>query len=376
MRSNSPWSARVGEALARAFGRTRTRGGTPRGDLRLVEDSPGSGRNRGKRRYGPREVLGMFVVVIVLTVLLGAGTILDEAEDISPRPVRDVAVFVARPVFDISHFLHLDRPLQWANDRSRSVASVDGERESTPQAKTATPSSLPASRQPTRSTTAATPTTRSHVVFSAQRPLRVLMIGDSLLPYIADGMVKVSQPIPSMDIKYVSKTSTGLIYTKKFDWFVTARTLVAQYKPDVTVAIFGANDRFSIQSGGEVFKFLTPEWQVEYGRKVGDIMDVATQSGSRVVWIGLPVMRASDFAGTCRSLNGIFSAACAAHPNAVFLDTWGLFSDPSGHYSAYLADSSGRQKLMRAPDGIHFTPAGGDRVANVLTDLLRTYYTF
>lgn len=376
MRSINPWYVRIGEAIARSFGRGRTPVGTSKKDPRTMEEPPGVSRIRAKRRLGPREVLGMFAVVIVLTVFLGAGSILDGAEDISSRPLRDVAVFVAKPVFRVSHFLYLDRPLQWANNRSQSDARVDGEREDTPATKVATSSSMPGPRQTTSPTTHATSTTRPQVVFNAQRPLRVLMVGDSLLPYIANGMVKISQPLPDLDVKYVSKTSTGLIYTKKFDWFTTVKTLVAQYRPDVTVAIFGANDRLPIQSGGEVFRLLSPEWQAEYGRKVGDIMDIANQAGARVVWIGLPIMRASDFNGTCRSLNAITSRACAAHPNAVFLDTWGLFSDRNGNYSAYLADSSGRQKLMRAPDGIHFTPTGGDRVANALTSLLRTYYTF
>jgi hypothetical protein len=318
----------------------------------------------------------MFAVVIVLAIFLGAGSILDAAEDISSQPVRDVALFVARPVFDVSHFLYLDRPLQWANDRSRSVTSVDGEGGETSVAKVATSSSMPAPRQTTLPTARPTSTTQPRVVFTAQRPLRVLMVGDSLLPYIANGMVKISQPLPDLDIKYVSKTSTGLINTKKFDWFTTVRALVAQYRPDVTVAIFGANDRLPIQSGGKVFRVLSPEWQAEYGRKVGDIMDIANRAGARVVWIGLPIMRASDFNSTCRSLNVITSGACAVHPNAVFLDTWRLFSDSNGNYSAYLVDASGRQKLMRAPDGIHFTPTGGDRVANALTGLLRTYYKF
>lgn len=202
------------------------------------------------------------------------------------------------------------------------------------------------------------------------------MVGDSLVPYPAIGMVKISEHLPSLNVKYVSKTSTGLIYTKKFDWFATVRTLVAQYKPDVTVAIFGANDRLPIRSDGESLSLLSPEWQAAYGGKVSDIMDLATASGGRIVWMGLPVMRASDFESTCRSLNGIFSRACATHPNAVFFETWGLFADPSGHYSAYLPDSTGHKKLMRAKDGIHFTPAGGDRVANALIALLRTYYTF
>ena len=46
------------------------------------------------------------------------------------------------------------------------------------------------------------------------------------------------------------------------------------------------------------------------------------------------------------------------------MDPWNLFLGPKGRYTAYLADASGRLQLVRAPDGVHLTTAGYDRLAD------------
>jgi hypothetical protein len=46
-----------------------------------------------------------------------------------------------------------------------------------------------------------------------------------------------------------------------------------------------------------------------------------------------------------------------------FVDPWDLFLGPKGNYAAYLPDASGQLQLVRAPDGVHLTPAGYDRLA-------------
>ena len=63
-------------------------------------------------------------------------------------------------------------------------------------------------------------------------------------------------------------------------------------------------------------------------------------------------------------LNAIYKAEADARPgHAYYIDTWSLLNDPSGQYSDDLVIGGAPQRA-RAPDGIHFTRAGGDVIAD------------
>jgi hypothetical protein len=54
---------------------------------------------------------------------------------------------------------------------------------------------------------------------------------------------------------------------------------------------------------------------------------------------------------------------------ATYIDTWDLLADAHGRYASYLR-MNGKLTLMRLPDGVHYTGAGGDRIAaQILTHL-------
>ena len=53
-----------------------------------------------------------------------------------------------------------------------------------------------------------------------------------------------------------------------------------------------------------------------------------------------------------------------------FISTWKLMADDKGSYADYLTDADGDSILMRAPDGIHLTRAGGDRMAALVLDVI------
>jgi hypothetical protein len=53
-----------------------------------------------------------------------------------------------------------------------------------------------------------------------------------------------------------------------------------------------------------------------------------------------------------------------------FVSTWKLLSNEKGSYAEYLKDEDGDSILMRAPDGIHLTRAGGDLMAGLVLDVI------
>jgi hypothetical protein len=56
------------------------------------------------------------------------------------------------------------------------------------------------------------------------------------------------------------------------------------------------------------------------------------------------------------------------------VDTWHLLDSAHGTYTPYLR-VHGKLTLMRLPDGVHYTPAAGDLIADAVLEQLRRYYT-
>jgi uncharacterized protein len=212
---------------------------------------------------------------------------------------------------------------------------------------------------------------------TAAQPLRVLLVGDSLVLQVGHGVARWCDKLP-LEVKLVSKPISGLCRPDFYDWPAILPTTIADFSPDVTVIMLGGNDKQDIVVGGNRLASFSPEWVDEYRSRVEEMVKIAKDAGSRVVWVGLPIMRSAKYAETVRTFNQIYGEACAqaggAAAGVVFVDCYTLFSDSSGGYSPYLPNSSGKPVLMRNSDGIHLTEAGGDRAAAEIIGALEQEY--
>ena len=118
-----------------------------------------------------------------------------------------------------------------------------------------------------------------------------------------------------------------------------------------------------------VLDFGTAAWDAEYAARVAAVMRQVTAAGVRVYWVGQPVARSSSYSHRMAALDAIYRAQAARHAGVTYVDSWPLFTDSHGGYAAYLPTSSGLT-LMRLPDGIHLTRAGGDRLARAVMALV------
>ncbi len=73
-------------------------------------------------------------------------------------------------------------------------------------------------------------------------------------------------------------------------------------------------------------------------------------------------------------MNRILERVAAKHPRtSTYVDTWHLLDDFHGRYAAYLR-VHGKLTLMRLPDGVHYTEAAGDLIAQQVLKQLRAVY--
>lgn len=305
-------------------------------------------------------------VVLIGLVLLTVGWLLNaqgiektaEGQPLGWR--RDVAVFFAEPVASFSHFLHTDRPRQWLKDALGRGTDDD--------VNTALPSPTTTVTAPPGVST--TPTTEPpKEAFSPSKPLTFWVGGDSLsvtpgqsLIDYSGGSEGVVQPVAAVD----GHVSTGLARPEiDINWSEYLRQITAQFNPRVVVFTVGSNDDQPLTGGPSTGDLGNPEWEAEYRRRVGGVMDQVVSEGRTLIWVGNPPIRNMERAeNEYKVINEVFRSEAEKRPGRVFyVDIYSLFLDGSGNYADYLDNGSGAVVKMRGDDGIHFTREGGNRIA-------------
>jgi uncharacterized protein len=162
--------------------------------------------------------------------------------------------------------------------------------------------------------------------------------------------------------------STGLERPDVFNWFVEVRRQLDALRPRVVVVSFGGNDDHGYMTGlppgVTIDGFAGRSWTSEYRRRVGGLIDLVNRAGAYLVWVGLPITRSPAQTARFETVNAVVRQAIRARPGgAVYIDTHAVLAGPNGGYAEYLKTSSGRTVQVRATDGVHLAPAGGDIIA-------------
>ncbi len=197
--------------------------------------------------------------------------------------------------------------------------------------------------------------------------VQVYALGDSMMKIPGRSLEKA---LKKQDISCEALTSigSGLARMDLFDWGAKASTIVAEKKPETVFVMMGANDGQPMQGSGRVIQFGTPEWDAEYGRRAGNIMDTLTEGGVKLVcWIGLPCMRDKTIDEQVRSINQIVKEAASSRSAVTFFETYEMFSRKGG-YSSYIIQATGMPLDVRAADGIHLNRAGAQHLTSHLLE--------
>ena len=203
-----------------------------------------------------------------------------------------------------------------------------------------------------------------------KRPLRLYVAGDSMDQVFGSSLVNLAEETKLVKGKNDYHVSSGLSRPDFYDWPQRLVDQIVDFRPDAAAVLFGANDGQDVMYDGRVLKVGTGAWQEVYAKRVGEAMDILTKGGRRVYWVGNPMMKDAGYRERIAMMNRIYAAEAGRHPGVTFVSTWAAMADEKGAYAAYLRDENGERTLMRAPDGIHLTRAGGDRMAQVVLDTI------
>jgi uncharacterized protein len=318
--------------------------------------------------------------VVVLALGLGLAALLNaeglrKQAQIQPQGFeRRLALAATKPLVSVSRMLHLTTPrheLQLAIGREHEDVIDSEVHLGLPPP--AGPSPTPRKHQPKPS---------RHVVKSritVAHPLRVWVAGDSLAQVPGEGVERISGlPLDVLPIE--SRLSTGLARPDLYNWFTRFRQVIAQLHPQVAVLSFGADDAHNYLAGVPAGRTVGPlgssSWSAEYRRRVDGVTRELDAAGVYVIWLGLPIPDGAGFKKSFPIVNAILEQVARAHPRgAAYVDTWHLLDDAHGHYTPYLR-VHGRLTLMRLADGVHYTSAAGDLIAQAVLAKVRGVYAF
>jgi hypothetical protein len=329
----------------------------------------------------PQTSAGRSVVLcflaLALAALLNAEGMRKTAETQPQGVRRDIALEVTRPLVRVSRALHLSTPRhelqvaigRAAEDRIDSTVHLAPVRVShqPPKRRPPAPAATPEPEQPPAPPT---PT----------RPLRIWVGGDSLAQVPGEALERRSGSGGMLDVGSVeSRLSTGLARPDLYNWFTRFGEVITRLHPDVAVLSFGADDAHDymagVPAGRTVGPFGSPSWRAEYRRRVEGVTREFNAAGIVTIWIGLPIPDGPGFRRSFPIVNSILDSVAKAHPKqAAYVDTWHALDSAHGKYTPYLR-VNGSLKLIRLSDGVHYTAAGGDVVAEEIVRDLGRFYT-
>jgi uncharacterized protein len=204
------------------------------------------------------------------------------------------------------------------------------------------------------------------------RPLRVLFAGDSLSTGPAVFFDRWGAATGAVATTLDNRGSSGLVRPDFLNWPRRLEADIAASDPHVVVFMVGANDDQGLVVGGVARRSGDPLWQEEYRRRAARVMRLATAGGRRLVWVGMPPMRPSPYGRAIATIDRVISDEARLHPGVSYVDPALSVGTAEGNFAALLPDRGGRRVAMRAPDGIHLSSAGAQRVSSQVVGALGT----
>lgn len=205
-----------------------------------------------------------------------------------------------------------------------------------------------------------------------QGPRTVLILGDSLAATGFGALLEDKLDAhPDVVCYRKAKSASGLARPDFYDWFDQGPRQVEFRKPDLVVVVMGGNDGQDLPAwkGSSRVQWGDTDWPSAYRGRVDDFLGKITtpvegEDAARVFWLGLPMMGMRSLEKKLVLIRQIQQEAVASlGAGAVYLDTTPFLVDDKGELLSS-APVQGKNRELRAEDGIHFTMSGSEYLAD------------
>ena len=203
-------------------------------------------------------------------------------------------------------------------------------------------------------------------------PLRILGVGDSLMLDLQYGLERVLDPRP--DVTVEGRGALGFGFLVPFwDWGEDVLPdydhMVATIRPDVVVAMIGANEFQGYAIEGEDLEPGSQRWREVLGTRADEAISHWLAGGALLYWWTTPVMADADY--LTQDLNEVWTSAVVSwEPWATTLDSMEVLGDEDGGFRWHLTMPDGSLLALRKEHGVHFHEVGADMLARQLEERL------
>jgi uncharacterized protein len=199
----------------------------------------------------------------------------------------------------------------------------------------------------------------------------VAVLGDSLGVQLGQGLTEAFADRPEVAILRKAREDTGLVRADFYDWVKASQDLLASNeKINVAVILIGSNDHQFIRDGAASYEPHAPKWDEIYAARIEAIANQFREKKIPLIWVGLPILKSERMSQEALKLNEMYKDH-AEKAGATYVDIWEAFADDHGGFAASGPDVEGQIVRLRAADGIHFTKAGGRKLANFVEDEIK-----
>lgn len=191
---------------------------------------------------------------------------------------------------------------------------------------------------------------------------RGLVVGDYLAEGLLVGMLDAMASENRLQLQRKHRPMTTLARETDDD-IKALEDVVTKEKIHIVVMMLGMADRGGIRlANGRRLAVGQGDWRTQYSSRADRIVRMLRRKGVAVYWVGLPIMRRSDWSEDVESINEVIRER-ALSSNARYIDAYKESADENGQFSDRGPDIAGKVVRLRDPDGYDFTPAGYRKLA-------------
>lgn len=200
---------------------------------------------------------------------------------------------------------------------------------------------------------------------------QVAVAGDSFADGLLAGLMESFSGDTRLNIQKRVRPIPGIMSPAFEEKAAAFEKDIAAEAANILVIMVGEDDRVPLKSSsGRRVPVMSPEWRVEYARRLDRMMKAAKANKASVYWVGLPNFGRAEANEHAAGMNEVIRER-AFQNGFRYVDAYAGFIDESGAYSAYGPDLAGKVRVLRHGDGIHFTDAGNRKLAHFVEKEMR-----
>ena len=203
-------------------------------------------------------------------------------------------------------------------------------------------------------------------------PLRILAVGDSLMLDFQYGLERILEARPDVNIE--GRGALGFGFTvPHWDWeddvIPDYNLMVGEVRPDVVVAMIGANEFQGYAVEGEDLEPGSFRWSEVLTERAHDAISHWIAGGAYLYWWTTPKM--SDPSYLTEDLNSIWDSVVGDwHPKAEMVDSMKVLGDEEGEFRWNMEMLDGSIVPLRKEHGVHFFEVGADGLSRQFEEIL------